>query len=233
MPQNNTCVLLYDALGDDNVKRWIAVCCFAGTALMAQSRTVVDNDQVKVLDVTQQPHQKTRLHEHNVNRVMIYLQPGRQDFDYQAQGKKTIEWKAGEAKWSPASGQHIAEITSDQPVRIIEVELKKPGTSNKHKNPLDPLKVDPKHYHVEFENDQVRVMRVKIGPKEMAPMHSHVLNRVVVYLTDQKNRVTSADGKVEEVTHKAGDVAFAGQAKHKEENIGDKEFEVLVVDLKS
>ena len=29
----------------------------------------------------------------------------------------------------------------------------------------DPVKTDSKHYTVEFENDQVRVLRVKVGTK--------------------------------------------------------------------
>ena len=28
----------------------------------------------------------------------------------------------------------------------------------------DPVKVDPKHYKVEFENERVRVLRVSYGP---------------------------------------------------------------------
>jgi len=30
----------------------------------------------------------------------------------------------------------------------------------------DPVKVDSKHYTVEFENAQVRVLRIKVGPHE-------------------------------------------------------------------
>jgi len=37
----------------------------------------------------------------------------------------------------------------------------------------DPVKVDPKHYKVEFENDGVRVLRVKYGAREKSVMHSH------------------------------------------------------------
>ena len=69
------------------------------TFLAQTARTVVENDQVKVLSVDVAPHQKTRLHDHKVNRVMIYLQPGMQKIDYQ-DGKKTVlNWKAGDAKW--------------------------------------------------------------------------------------------------------------------------------------
>ena len=34
----------------------------------------------------------------------------------------------------------------------------------------DPVEVDPKHYTVEFENDRVRVLRVKFGPHEKEAM---------------------------------------------------------------
>ena len=38
---------------------------------------------------------------------------------------------------------HVAEITSAKPVRIIEVELKKPTGGQQASGPLDPVKVDP------------------------------------------------------------------------------------------
>jgi quercetin dioxygenase-like cupin family protein len=207
----------------------------AASALMAQnSRTAIDNDQVRVLVVTQPPHQKTKLHDHKVNRVMIYLQPGKQEFEYPEAHKKTVlSWKAGDAKWSPADGKHIAEIVSDQPVTIVEVELKKPGDSaRKATGPLDPVKTDPKTYKVVLENDQVRVLHVKMGPGQSTPVHEHTLNRVVTYLSDQKIRVTTPDGKSNIAEHKAGDVAWAGPAKHKEENLNTTPFEVMVVELK-
>ncbi len=37
----------------------------------------------------------------------------------------------------------------------------------------DPVKVDSKHYKIEFENDRVRVVRIKYGPGEKSVMHSH------------------------------------------------------------
>ena len=203
------------------------------TFLAQTARTVVENDQVKVLSVDVAPHQKTRLHNHKVNRVMIYLQPGMQKIDYQ-DGKKTVlNWKAGEAKWSPASGMHVAEITSDQPVTIVEVELKNAGTNAKAgSQALDPLKVDPKHYKIEFENAQVRVFRVRLGPKESIPLHEHALNRVVTYLTNQKVKIRTPDGKSELSQHQAGDASWGGPAKHTEENLNDSPMEALVVELK-
>ena len=48
--------------------------------LLAQgNKPILDNDQVRVLVVTDQPHVKTPLHEHKVNRVMVYLNAGKKD----------------------------------------------------------------------------------------------------------------------------------------------------------
>jgi ureidoglycolate hydrolase len=37
----------------------------------------------------------------------------------------------------------------------------------------DAVKVDPKHYSVVSENDQVRILKAHYGPHEKSVMHSH------------------------------------------------------------
>src|ERR1035437_1038313 len=58
----------------------------------------------------------------------------------------------------------------------------------------DPVKVDPKHYKVEFENAQVRVLRITYGPHEKSVMHSHPAS-VAVFLTDLTGKLTMPGGK--------------------------------------
>ncbi len=114
---------------------------------------------------------------------------------------------------------------------IVEIELKNKRTlPTGGSGPIDPARL--KHARIEFENNQVRVVRVRVGPRETVPMHEHSLNRVAVFLTEHDFKVTNDDGKVETPKHKAGDIGFSGAAKHKEENLSDKSFEVLVVELK-
>lgn len=207
---------------------------FALAALFAaeQVSMPINNDDVRVLSVLQQPHEPTKMHQHTLNRVMIYRNAGTQDFKFQAGGGKTLTWKAGQVLWSPAGGMHMVQVTSAEPVNIIEIELKKPGAGLEPTSPLDPLKIDPKQYKLEFENDQVRVFRVKMGPHASSPMHEHTLKRVVTYLTDANVRVTGADGKVETQHHKAGDVVWGEHAKHSEQNLSDQPLEVVVTELK-
>jgi quercetin dioxygenase-like cupin family protein len=192
----------------------------------------LENEQVRVVYATEKPHVKGRMHKHDVNRVMIYLQAGAQEFTYEDGKKSVLKFKAGEVKWSPAGGLHSPELITDEPAHLVEVELKQPGGGRSATAALDPLKADPKHYKLEFENDQVRVLRVKFGPHQGAPLHEHVLNRVVTCLTDQNVRVTSEDGKVVMLVHNAGDTTWGGPAKHKEENLNDTPFEAIVVELR-
>ena len=208
---------------------------FLGVAAIAiaPSATIFDNDQVKTVMALEKAHVKGKFHEHKMNRVMIYLQPGRQRFEYK-DGRKPaeFEYNAGEVKWSPAEGMHQPEVVSNDPFNIIEIELKKPGTGKKIMTKLDPVKVDPQHYKVEFENDQVRVIRAHMGPHESVPMHEHPLNRVTVFLTDANIRVTGADGKITTNVRKAGEAVWSAPATHREENLSDRPFEVIAVEVK-
>src|SRR5437867_9307734 len=83
----------------------------------------------------------------------------------------------------------------------------------------DPVKVDPKHYKVEFENDQVRVLRIHYAPGEKSVMHGHPDN-VAVFLADQTAKFTYPDGKTEEVTMKNGEAKFTPGGAHLPENTG-------------
>src|ERR1700740_1889038 len=84
----------------------------------------------------------------------------------------------------------------------------------------DAVKVDPKHYTVVSENDQVRILRVHYGPHEKSIMHSHPAS-VAVFLNDGKARFTDASGKTQDVTMKAGQVQGAPAEVQNPEKTGD------------
>jgi len=95
----------------------------------------------------------------------------------------------------------------------------------------DAAKVDAKHYKVEFENAKVRVMHATYGPHEKSVMHSHP-DVVAVFLTDGKVRFTFPDGKTQDADAKAGTAMWTPAMTHLPENVGDKPFEVMVIELK-
>jgi hypothetical protein len=76
------CSCLFNSLYDGRMQRWhrLLPLGFAATiCLFAQGGTSIDNEQARVVIVTDQPHSKGPLHDHKLNRVMIYLQAGRQE----------------------------------------------------------------------------------------------------------------------------------------------------------
>ena len=95
----------------------------------------------------------------------------------------------------------------------------------------DPVKVDPKHYKVEFENESVRVLRISYGAGEKSVMHYHP-NAVAVYLTDGMTHMTTPDGKSQDMPTKAGGTTWTAAGSHLPQNVGNKPFELILVELK-
>jgi quercetin dioxygenase-like cupin family protein len=95
----------------------------------------------------------------------------------------------------------------------------------------DPVTVDAKHYKVEFENEQVRVLRINYGPKEKSVMHRHPAG-VAIFVTGGHSKFTFPDGKTEERHTKAGEAMWAPAGSHLPENPVDQPFEVILVELK-
>jgi quercetin dioxygenase-like cupin family protein len=190
-----------------------------------------DTPEVKVIEAINPPGQRSALHKHEVNRVMIYLDDGHMELTTPDGKIEQVRWNAGDVRWSPAGGPHISENAGNTTYRIVEVELKN-GPGAVPENALDPVRVDPDRYKVEFENPQVRVLRVRYGPKETGVLHQHILNRVTVLLSDENMRVATPDGKVTLVRGAEGETALGGPAKHQEQNLSLLPFEVVVVELK-
>ena len=96
----------------------------------------------------------------------------------------------------------------------------------------DAAKVDPKHYKVEFENDEVRVLRISYGPNEKSKMHSHP-EGVVVFLTDGTLKMNLPEGESKKMDPNAGQVIWTKKSKHQPENMGDKPFEAIQIEMKT
>jgi hypothetical protein len=187
--------------------------------------------------IMNEPHAK--MHVHRYNRVMIYGTRGG-EFLHSLDGSTVdLKWDAGQVLWSPATPMHYSEIPTTEEIpqgpRGLDIGLKKPGDPSKVvTTALDPLKVDPQDFKLEFENSQVRVMRLKLAPQKSVPTHEYVLNRVFYYYTDQNVRETAPDGKSEVKVHKAGDFVWEeGDRKLKLDNLSDKPFEAIVVEVKN
>jgi len=95
----------------------------------------------------------------------------------------------------------------------------------------DPVKVDPKHYKVEVDNNQVRVLRIKYGPLEKSVMHAQPFG-IVVFLTDARISFHLRGGQSEVREGKAGTAEMTPEEIHLPENLSDKPFEGILIESK-
>jgi len=116
----------------------------------------------------------------------------------------------------------------------VIIAIKKPGYPGKVVGTaLDPLRVAPQNFTLVFENSQVRILRLKIGPRQSVPMHEYTLNHLVVCMTDLDARMTSPEGEAEVAQHKLGDFSWSGPSQQKIDNLTDKPLETVVLELKT
>jgi len=106
------------------------------------------------------------------------------------------------------------------------------STTSERAVAADPIVCDPQHYTVEFENEKVRVLRIRYGPHEKSPMHSHP-PLIGIFLTPHHSHHVLPDGQVLDMQCNTGDVRFMDRIEHEPENMSDAPMELIAVELKS
>src|SRR5262249_25080029 len=96
-------------------------------------------------------------------------------------------------------------------------------------NSPDAVTADPKHYAVQFENDAVRILRIKYGPGDKSVVHAHPANCSILLTEDNFNM---GDGQPA-TPGKAGDVNCGDAASHNPQNVGKKPAEVILNEFKN
>ena len=95
--------------------------------------------------------------------------------------------------------------------------------------------VSPDVYKIRAENDQWRVMEATWQPGQEDNFHYHSADRVSLFQTDCKLRLSKPDGTYKDVNPKAGkakECTGKPVESHKAKNIGDKVCIIIIVELK-
>ena len=213
-----------------------AILMLCGGAVLAQPAAdsiKIDNEFVRVLFLTDQPRTKTPLHRHELNRVMIYLDPIQLVLRYQDGEVDRQNWRRGQVAWSPGGRLHTGENLMDRTARVVEVELKNaPSGKPFRTSARDPLQVNPKNVKVEFENEYVRVLRCKYPANVREPLHQHLNEgRLTVALDDVELKVTTQGGEDRTARLTAGQASWStGPVIHGAE--ANHAVELIVIELK-
>jgi quercetin dioxygenase-like cupin family protein len=95
----------------------------------------------------------------------------------------------------------------------------------------DLAAIDPNIAKVEFENDQVRVLRVSYAPHQKSPMHRHP-GVFVVSITGSDLHVSFPDGTSRNTKHAAHQFFWSEPITHQVENVSSDPMQNIEVELK-
>ena len=204
-----------------------------------------ENAFVRVLRVTYGPHAKSPMHQDaGPGAVVVSLTDENTRLIGPGGASREVHLKSKQFRWeaSNTGAGHAAETAyseenlSDHHYEAIRIELKHAAAKlsrDQAMGKLDPLVVDPQHYHLEFENEFVKVIRCHIPPHDKVAMHHHPMNSVVLFLTDQNLLQSTPDGHSFEAHAPAGKVIWTDPVTHMGKNMTDKPYEYIRVDFKS
>lgn len=202
----------------------------AWTVSGQEQTPIYQNEWVRVRHVMHQPGETAPMHEHK-QRVSVYLTDAVVRLTAPDGKAQDAHYTPGLVKWSEPT-KHILTNVGKTPVEVIEVEFLGPRPATPQAFTGDPLKQDPKHFKLEFENDRVRVLRYTLGPRESSAMHDH-LDRIAVRLADYHARITLPDGTTHVTDATAGEASFHPSVRHAVENLSDSPYEAISIEFKT
>ena len=197
----------------------------------------IENQWVRAFREQMAPHATMPRHQHPApGAVIVFLTDRHNRLTARDGTSRDLRDHAGDVMWSTPS-THRSENLSDAPFEAVQIEPRKPvggGPPSAPLGKLDAATADPQHYHVEFENEYVRVLRVTIGPHEKLRLHTHPpTGAVLVQLTAQNLRLTLADGTSRLSKYPEGTVRWVEPgAAHQDENLSDTPLKFIRVELK-
>jgi hypothetical protein len=190
----------------------------AQTAL-GHATTVIDNERVRVWDITLAQGQSTEFGRHEYDFVTMFLVGG-QFRTTSENGATVTERRFGEAVYSHKGAKQEEELIAGGPARLIAVELKDHPEPRYPNTSGYPLAFPRPGSRKVLDNERVVVWNYSWALNTPTPMHFHDKDIVVVYRYDGSLKSTTPDAKSVVNDYKSGSIWF---------NRGDRvHFETLV-----
>jgi hypothetical protein len=111
---------------------------------------------------------------------------------------------------------------------LLSITATTSTAQNTAQNLPDAVAADSKHYKVEFENDIVRVLRVRLDAGDSTPRHAHS-----AYCAIELSDSSLKEGNGPTSESKAGQVFCGDATSHAPQNVGKALAESIVVEFKN
>jgi len=96
----------------------------------------------------------------------------------------------------------------------------------------DPVKIDPAHYKLMFENASVRVLQVNYAAGSKSPMHQHP-DAIAISLTPATVKFTFPDGKSQDASMADESGLYTPAGPHSPMNMGKGDMKAILVEFKA
>jgi quercetin dioxygenase-like cupin family protein len=201
----------------------------AVTADPARYTVLYENDVARLIRVKYARGAKSVMHSHPAGCAIFY-KDSRFKMTSPTGESQTLENRAGDVSCSDAYS-HLPENVGDGDTELVLFHLKNRKTfdhlqtgrslavPSQPKVP-DAIDVDPAHYSVQFENDVVRLTRIKVPGGVKTPMHSHSAY-CIVEIRDMETGV------------KAGDASCGDSMAHASQNAAKSLNEAITIEFKN
>jgi quercetin dioxygenase-like cupin family protein len=97
----------------------------SASAAGSEAKVLLENDRVRVRQVSFQPGVRPGPHTHPYAHVGVILDDGSLGFAEKGKKDETVNFKSGDAGWRDANVTHEVFNAGAKPIRVVEVELKK------------------------------------------------------------------------------------------------------------
>ena len=193
---------------------------------------LLENEDIKILEVTFAPGQSDKMHEHYPSTAYI-IEGGKAEVSLPNGTINEINPTNGLTLHNPEKTKHQVKNIGDNTMKIILFERKNTRTIVKTKQELIlPEEVSPNVYEVLLENDEVKVTEVTFQPGQGDEMHQHGVMSIYG-ITGGKLQNVSPDGTVREMEVPDGFVGHRNTVTtHQMKNIGDNVVKIILVEHK-
>jgi hypothetical protein len=96
---------------------------------------------------------------------------------------------------------------------------------------LDPVDVDPKHFHAGLTNEQVRVLFVHVGPREVTESAQFAAGLLINLSPAQIKRILPNDSQ-RDTPQAADSILWEKQGLYSIENVDKKPYEAILLELR-
>lgn len=193
-----------------------------------ETKPAVDNERVRVWDVTLTPGQPAPL-PRDTDVVTMFLVGGKiRTTD--ADGKSSVAQRSfGNAAYYRKGSVEKIEVVSDSPARVIVIEMKDHPSPDYPKNAQYPPAFPRAGSKKIIENERMVVWNYTWLPNQPTPMHYHDKDALVIYHDEGSVKSTTPDGKAIVNNFKFGSIRFnPGNRVHSELLVDGRESAMMM-----